>query len=152
MTRRTIASKYPSEYISWLAMKQRCYYEPNKRYADYGGRGITVCERWVNSFENFFSDLGQKPSENHTLDRIDVEGNYEPSNCRWSSPFVQAANKRTYKNNKSGYKGVCQRSDTGKWQANINRSGKRIYLGQYDSEKGAIAARREAEELLRVYG
>jgi len=77
---------------SWRALRQRCDLRSNIQYSDYGGRGITYCERWK-LFKNFVEDMGVAP-DNHTIDRIDVDGNYEPSNCRWSTPTEQAANKR----------------------------------------------------------
>lgn len=76
-------------YRSWLAMHRRCR-NPEKIY--YAGRGITVCERW-SSFENFLADMGERP-ERKTLDRINVDGNYEPSNCRWATAKEQAENRR----------------------------------------------------------
>lgn len=82
------------EYYSWAQMKTRCNNPNYREYSLYGGRGIKVCERWLNSFENFLEDMGSRP-QNYSLDRIDVEGNYTPSNCKWSSRFEQARNKRT---------------------------------------------------------
>lgn len=82
------------EYRSYFSMKQRCYNKNYNYYKIYGGRGIIVCDRWLNSFENFFSDMGCKPSKKHSLDRKEVNGNYEPSNCRWATPTEQANNKR----------------------------------------------------------
>jgi hypothetical protein len=84
------------EYNSWLGMKQRCYNPNNRSYKHYGGRGIIVCERWLNSFRNFFEDMGFKPSEYHSLDRIDNDGNYELNNCRWATTFEQSHNSRNW--------------------------------------------------------
>lgn len=85
-------SKSP-EHISWLGMKARCLNPKNPAYKNYGGRGITVDPSWVKSFENFFRDMGPCP-ENREIDRIDNDGNYEKSNCRWATLEQQAQNKR----------------------------------------------------------
>lgn len=84
---------------SWRAMKQRCYNKSNNRYKYYGGRGIVICDEWKNDF-NKFQDWSVKHgyADNLTIDRIDPDGNYEPSNCRWVTPFEQASNKRRHKN------------------------------------------------------
>jgi hypothetical protein len=83
-----------SEHYTWRSMIQRTTNPRNKRFADYGGRGITVCDRW-RSFENFYADMGPKPTPSHQIDRIRNEGNYEPGNCRWATKTEQARNKRT---------------------------------------------------------
>jgi len=75
-------------------MKARCNNEKNKCYYRYGGRGIKVCERWLESFENFISDMGMKPSKSHSIDRIDNSKGYYPENCKWSNPKEQARNTR----------------------------------------------------------
>ena len=76
-------------------MKTRCNNPKHRRYSDYGGRGIKVCERWMD-FNNFLADMGERP-EGLTLDRIDPNGNYEPGNCRWATDSVQQTNKRKKK-------------------------------------------------------
>lgn len=80
-------------YGSWHTMLVRCYDSNCVRWMDYGGRGITVCERWRNSFKAFLQDMGTRP-EDKTLDRINVNGNYEPSNCRWATQHEQLLNRR----------------------------------------------------------
>ncbi|MGC4018924.1 MAG: hypothetical protein QM793_06670 [Muricomes sp.] len=75
-------------------MRQRCNNPKNTGYYLYGGRGVKVCERWENSFENFIGDMGKAPSEDHSIDRINPFGNYEPGNCRWATDKEQANNKR----------------------------------------------------------
>lgn len=88
---RTHGQTNTALYKTWQTMKKRC---GNVGYKYYHDRGITVCERWANSFEAFLADMGPKPSKKHSIDRIDVDGNYEPNNCRWATAKEQQANRR----------------------------------------------------------
>lgn len=94
---RGITSIFRTEFQAWLDMKKRCYGATNPRYKDYGGRGIRVCHRWYFSFKNFLDDMGPKPSTKHSLDRIDNNSDYHPSNCRWATYTQQLRNQRNTK-------------------------------------------------------
>ena len=83
-----------SEYRSYTHMKDRCLNPNDKHYGYYGGRGIRICDRWLLSYRNFLTDMGRKPGAEYSLDRIDVNGNYEPNNCRWATPKQQSRNRR----------------------------------------------------------
>lgn len=82
------------EYHSWAAAKGRCYNKSNAAYDRYGGRGIKMCTNWENSFSAFLSDMGKRPSEYHSLDRIDNDRGYTPENCRWATASQQSANRK----------------------------------------------------------
>jgi hypothetical protein len=95
---KTTHGLYKTEgYYSWYNMKQRCTNPNRKCYKDYGGRGIKVCDRW-DSFENFIKDMGERP-KGYSIDRINSDGNYEPSNCRWADRDTQIKNRKNYKKN-----------------------------------------------------
>ena len=81
-------------YSTWIGMKNRCNNPNSSDYKHYGGRGIKICDRWNNSFPNFLEDMGMKPSKSYSIDRIDVNGNYELNNCKWSTQKEQVKNRR----------------------------------------------------------
>lgn len=91
-----VGGRVSPEYKSWASAVERCERPNNKRYAAYGGRGIRMCREWRDSFEAFFAYMGERPS-GMSLDRIDVDGHYEPGNCRWATQTYQQRNKRNTK-------------------------------------------------------
>jgi len=92
----TANGKRTPEYRTWISMRHRCINKAHKDYHHYGGRGITVCDRWVDSFENFLADMGERP-DGYSLDRIDNSKGYSPDNCRWATKIQQANNRRPKK-------------------------------------------------------
>lgn len=128
------------EYNAWKAMKGRCYNQNKKSFLLYGGRGIKVCDRWLNSFKNFLKDMGKRPSPRHSLDRINVDGDYEPNNCRWADDSVQNANKRFKTEHRSSeYIGVCKNGKT--WTSYVQIYGKRYNFCGFETPKEAAIAR-----------
>ena len=84
------------EYAAWINMKYRCYNERYKNYENYGGRGIRVCEEWLNSYPTFLKDMGRRPSSKYSINRIDQKVGYKPSNCRWATKTEQSRNRPDY--------------------------------------------------------
>lgn len=95
---------FTAEYRTWNSMRERCRNPKQKQFSDYGGRGISVCERWDKSFAHFLEDMEEKiKGKRISIDRIDNEGNYEPGNCRWSTPQENTNNRRNSKKNRDKY-------------------------------------------------
>lgn len=140
-------NKQSAEYTAWLNMISRCENARNQAYIYYGGRGIRVCDRWK-CFDLFFADMGKKPSNKHSLDRLNVNGDYELSNCRWATPLIQCHNKRAHKNNKSGHPGVDFRKGKNVWRARISVSGKPKHIGYFNSFEAAVSAYKAEKEAI----
>lgn len=133
------------EYKAWTGMKQRCNNPKEERYEHYGGRGIKVCSRW-NDFKAFYDDMGERPSTKHSLDRIDNDGDYEPSNCRWATLKQQASNRQELRaSNTSGYKNVSWASNMHRWVVKVRKDGKRVTLGYFRTIEQALVARDESK-------
>ncbi len=101
---KTHGASHTAEYNTRNRMLGRCTNPNDPAYCNYGGRGISVCDRWLNSFENFLEDMGYRPTADHSIDRIDNNGNYEPGNCRWATRIEQNNNRRD--NVFYNYKGI----------------------------------------------
>jgi len=129
-------------YAKWHSMINRCRHPSVNSYEYYGGRGIKVCERW-HTFENFLADMGFPPDGKPEIDRIDVNGDYAPGNCRWASRLEQRATYRRKDGKRADsanlYKGVIRKSAT-RWGARIGIAGKTIWLGSFDTEEKAARA------------
>lgn len=123
-------------YKRWSGMVERCRNPNNAKYYLYGEKGITVCERWLN-FELFFRDMGEPPTNKHTLDRINPSGNYEPDNVKWATYHEQNIHLGMNSRNKSGYKGVYRDNTRNKWVASFGRNKSK----RFDTIEQAIIAR-----------
>jgi hypothetical protein len=128
---------------TWKHIIQRCTNLNSKDYKDYGGRGITVCERWL-SFENFLEDMGLKPKR-FSIDRIDNDRGYFKENCRWASQTIQSRNRRMLKSNKTGVTGVCWHKQSQKYRASINVDSTQRVLGAFETIGEAAKARKLGE-------
>lgn len=137
--------KYPQIYKAWQSIRQRCENPNDKSYSDYGGRGISVCEEWESSPDVFIEwSLANGFQPGLSIDRINVNGDYCPENCRWATATQQARNKRIERTNKTGVNGVHM--DRGKFRATIYVNSKKIDLGRHKTLEEAAEARRKGEE------
>lgn len=134
-------------YSTWSDMNRRCYNEKTEHFHNYGGRGIYVCEEWRNSPTEFVRWATEEADWYEgcglSLDRIDVNGHYEPSNCRFTDWSTQTLNRRVSSTSKSGFSGVCQRGS--RWEARITFKGHTTDLGIYNKLEDAVEARQIAE-------
>lgn len=129
-------------HMVWKSMKDRCYNPNNRKYKDYGGRGIGVCNKWRWDYINFYTwSINNNYMEGLSLDRVYVNGNYEPNNCRYTTALIQSQNVRPInKANKSGYKGVSWSKQHNKFEVRIRYLNKKLHLGLFeDPIEGAKA-------------
>ena len=127
-------------YNTWSHMMSRCYSEKCTGYKDYGQRGIKVCERW-HDVKNFIDDMYPSYIEGLSIDRINVNGNYEPSNCRWANDNIQARNTQMLRrDNTSGYRGVYMNKKDKRYVSQIRVNSKYIYLGYFENKIDAAKA------------
>lgn len=132
-------------YRIWAGMLRRCFNARADNYEYYGARGITVCDEWKNSFQTFYDwSMVNGYADNLSIDREDVNGNYEPTNCRWVTMKEQNYNTGLRNDNKSGHKGVTKRKN--RWLAYISIDGHTKHIGTYDTYEEAVKAREEAEK------
>lgn len=143
-----LVGEHPNYYI-WASMKQRCNNSKNKSHSDYGERGISYDNRWEH-FEVFCSDMGVRPSPHHSLERVSNNKGYCMSNCVWADRFAQSQNRRTFKNNTTGVRGVTK-NKSGRFVARCQLENKRYKIsGTFDDVESAEQALLEFYETLKA--
>jgi hypothetical protein len=125
-------------------MRERCLNKNYYLFRRYGGRGISVCNRWVHSFENFIKDMGARPKNKTSLDRINNDGNYEPSNCRWATASEQMLNRGQLPLRAQ----ASYTPSTGRWRARFIVNKKTRHVGYFDTEKEANDAIKDAYSIM----
>lgn len=136
----------------WSDMKRRCHKENHHAYANYGGRGITVCERWRESFAAFLEDMGPRPDPSLTIERVNNDEGYSPSNCVWATRLEQGLNKRDYKSNTSGHRNIAREIKAVRgysyeyWRVRIRRGGRIVADGRFKTIEDAISYRDQEEQ------
>ena len=129
-------------YNTWCSMKHRCYNIKRQEYKWYGGRGITVCEEWLD-VRNFIAwcEMTHPNTEGVSLDRIDNDKGYSPENCRWTTKTTQNINQRMQKNNTSGFVGITWHTFSNRWRVRININRQRVNIGSFKTKEEAVLAR-----------
>lgn len=144
----THGMRYSPEYSVWCSVKGRCSDLNNMKYA---GRGISISEEWDKSFDAFYADMGPRPTDRHTIERKDVNGNYCKENCIWTDDLsLQGFNQRKKLNNTSGRTGVYWRADRDTWIVKVNKDGKVHGYGSFKNYDLAVLAVEKAE--IELYG
>lgn len=148
-----VHGKYKTpENNAWRSMLNRCCNPNSQRWEYWGGRGISVCPAWREDFTVFLADMGERPSEKHSLDRIDNDGNYTPENCRWATAKAQRANQRGIKcsgrkllrTSRTGITGV-HFTENNTWAVRMGIARKSVHIGTYSTLLDAACARKSAE-------
>jgi ribosomal protein S27E len=134
--RTSHGGSYSRLFSIWVDLKRRCINKKRGNYKDYGGRGISVCDEWMNDFKTFNDwALANGYSDKLSIDRKNNDGNYEPDNCRWATNSIQGQNSRKIRaNNTSGYRGICLSKNKKRWVAKIVINSESIYLGTFDTD------------------
>ena len=149
----TIRQQHRRLYKIWQNLRQRCDNPRNKDYPSYGGRGIKVCDEWEHDFIPFMLwALGNKYADDLSIDRIDVDGDYCPSNCRWATTTTQMRNRRLLRTNSTGVNGVYKVSDRGTYRAFIYVNNRKVDLGTYKTMEEAKTARKIGEGIYWAMG